>query len=195
MKYRRIVFELFLGAFLLMFTSTLLWSGEPGDLIKKIILKDISLTEGEDLKERKQEFWREISNSLDFEEIAKRVMGKYWKDRSPEEKKEFIGLFVNNVKGACMRKTGPRFGEEIISLSEKQNNRYAKVHIGLIKRTVEEVSADFRLIKKDGKWQIYDLIYQGVSLVHNYRSQIHSFLVKSSYEELVQELKQRQGKE
>ena len=195
MKYRRIVFELFLGAFLLMFTSTLLWSGEPGDLIKKIILKDISLTEGEDLKERKQEFWREISNSLDFEEIAKRVMGKYWKDRSPEEKKEFIGLFVNNVKGACMRKTGPRFGEEIISLSEKQNNRYAKVHIDLIKRTVEEVSADFRLIKKDGKWQIYDLIYQGVSLVHNYRSQIHSFLVKSSYEELVQELKQRQGKE
>ena len=195
MKYRRIVFELFLGVFLLISTSALLWSGEPGDLIKKIILKDISLKDGEDMEERKQELWIEISNSFDFEEIAKRVMGKYWKDRSPEEKKEFIGLFVNNVKGACMRKTGPRFGEEIISLSEKQNNRYAKVHIGLIKRTVEEVSADFRLIKKDGKWQIYDLIYQGVSLVHNYRSQIHSFLVKSSYEELVQELKQRQGKE
>ncbi len=193
MKYRRIVFELFLGVFLLMFTSTLLWSGEPGDIIKKIILKDISLKEGEDMKERKQGFWREISHSLDFEEIAKRVMGKYWKERSPEEKKEFIGLFVNNIKGACMKKTGPRFGEEIISLSEKQNNRYAKVHIVLLKRTVEEVSADFRLIKKDGKWQICDLIYQGVSLVHNYRSQIYSFLAESSYEELVQVLKQRQS--
>ena len=69
------------------------------------------------------------------------------------------------------------------------------MHIVLLKRTVEEVSADFRLIKEDGKWQIYDLIYQGVSLVHNYRSQIYSFLVKSSYEELVQELKKRQSKE
>ncbi|MHC4321898.1 MAG: MlaC/ttg2D family ABC transporter substrate-binding protein [Planctomycetota bacterium] len=195
MKYRRIVFELFLGVFLFMFTSTLLWSGEPGDLVKKIILKDISLKEGEDMKERKQEFWREISHYLDFEEIAKRVMGKYWKERSPEEKKEFVGLFVNNIKSACMRKTGPRFGEEIISLSEEQNNGNARVRIGLIRRTVEEVSADFRLIKKDEKWLICDLIYEGVSLVHNNRRQIYSFLVKSSYEELVQALKQRQSKE
>lgn len=192
MKYRRIVFKLCLSLFLLMFTSTLLWSGEPGDLIKRIILKDFSLTEGEDIKERKQELWREISQSLDFEEIAKRVMGKYWKERSSEEKEEFVGLFVGNIKGACMRRTGPRFGEEIISLSEKQNNRYARVHIDLIRRTVEEVSADFRLIKKDGKWLICDLIYEGVSLVHNYRSQIYSFLAKSSYEDLVLLLKQRQ---
>ena len=110
MKYRRIVFELFLGVFLLMFTSTLLWSGEPGDLIKRIILKDISLEEGEGLDERKQELWREISQFFDFGEIAKRVMGKYWKERSSEEKEEFVGLFVNNVKSACMRRTGPRFG-------------------------------------------------------------------------------------
>ncbi|MBC8556016.1 MAG: ABC transporter substrate-binding protein [Candidatus Brocadiales bacterium] len=197
MKYRRIVFVILSGFFLLLSTSTLLWSGEPGDLIKKIVLKDISLKEeeGEELEERKKELWREISNSLDFEEIAKRVMGKYWKERSPVERKEFIELFVNNVKAACMRKTGPRFGEEIISLSETQNDRYARVHIGLLKRTVEEVSADFRLIKRDGKWQICDLIYQGVSLVYNYRSQIYVFLAKASYEELVQEMKQRQHKE
>ena len=53
-----------------MSTSTLLWSGEPGDLIEIIILKDISLKEGEGLEERKHELWKEISNSLDFEEIA-----------------------------------------------------------------------------------------------------------------------------
>ncbi|MCP4264409.1 MAG: ABC transporter substrate-binding protein [Candidatus Brocadiaceae bacterium] len=193
MKYRRIVLVLSLGVLLLVSTSTLLWSGEPGDLIKKIVLKDISLKEGEDLEERKQELWNEIYTILDFEEIAKRVMGKYWKERSPEEKKEFIRLFANNVKAACMRNTGSRFGEKIVSMNEKQNNRYAKVHIDLLKRTVEEVSADFRLIKKNGKWQICDLIYQGVSLVHNYRSQIYSFLAKSSYEELVQVLKQRQS--
>jgi len=106
MKSRRIVFELFLGVFLLMSTSTLLWSGEPQDLIKKIVLKDISLKDGDDLEER-----------------------------SSEEKKEFIELFVNNVKGTCMRKTGPRFGEKIISLSEKQNSRYARVHIVLYRKT------------------------------------------------------------
>lgn len=193
MKYRRVVFELFVGVFLLMFTPTLLWSGEPGDIVKKLILKDISLKYGEDTKERKQKIWGEISPSFDFEEIAKSAMGKYWRKRSPVEKKGFIALFANNIKGAYMRKIGSRFGEEIISLNEEQDNGYIRVHVSLIKRTVEKVSVDFRLIRKNGKWRICDVIFEGVSLVKNYRSQIYSFLVKSSYEDLVQMLKQRQS--
>jgi len=192
MKYRRIVFEIFLGTFLLIFTSTLLWSGEPGDLVKKVILKDISLNDGEDTKERKQKLWKEISPSFDFEEMAKRAMGQYWRERSSDQKKEFIELFANNIKGAYMRKTGSRFGEKIISLSEKQDNGYARVHVVLIKRTVEKVSAGFRLIRKDEEWRIYDVIFGGVSMVKNYSSQIDSFLIKSSYEELVQTFKQKQ---
>jgi ABC-type transport system involved in resistance to organic solvents, auxiliary component len=192
MRYRRIVFELFLGVFLLMFISTLLWSGEPGDIIKKLILKDISLEDGEKTKERKQKIWGEISPSFDFEEMARNAMDKYWKERSPQEKREFIDLFSKNIKGAYVRKTGPRFGEKIISLSEEQENGYARVRVDLIKRTVGKVSADFRLIRKDEEWRICDVIFEGVSLVNNYRSQIHSFLVKSSYEDLVQTFKQKQ---
>jgi len=193
MKYRRIVFEIFLGVFLLMFTSNLLWSGEPEDIVKKVILKDISLKGGERTKERKQKLWEEISPSFDFEEMTKRAMGKYWRERSPDEKREFIELFANNIKGAYMRRTGSRFGEKIISLNEEQNNDYARVQALLIKRTVGEVSADFRLIRKDKEWRICDVIFEGVSLVNNYRSQIYSFLTKSSYEDLYQMLKQRQN--
>jgi phospholipid transport system substrate-binding protein len=193
MKYRRIVFEIFLGVFLLMFTSNLLWSGEPEDIVKKVILKDISLKGGERTKERKQKLWEEISPSFDFEEMTKRAMGKYWRERSPDEKREFIELFANNIKGAYMRRTGSRFGEKIISLNEEQNNDYARVQALLIKRTVGEISADFRLIRKDKEWRICDVIFEGVSLVNNYRSQIYSFLTKSSYEDLVQMLKQRQS--
>ncbi len=193
MKYRRIVFEIFLGVLLLMFTSTLLWSGEPGDLVKKVIMKDISLKDGEVTKERKQKLWKEIYHSFDFEEMTKMAMGKYWSERSSEEKREFIELFANNIKGSYMRKTGPRFGEEIISLNEEQNNDYARVQVSLIKRTEGEVSANFRLIRKNEEWRICDVIFEGVSLANNYRSQIYSFLTKSSYEDLVQMLKQRQG--
>ncbi len=192
MKYRRIVFEAFLGVFLLMFTSTLLWSGEPGDIVKKLILKDISLKDGEETKERKQKIWGEIYPSFDFEEMAKMAMGKYWRERSSDEKREFIESFAKNIKSAYMRKIGPRFGEKIISLNEEQDNGYARVHVGLVKRAVEKVSADFRLIRKDEEWRICDVIFEGVSLVNNYRSQIYSFLIKSSYEELIQIFKQKQ---
>ncbi|MHC4139301.1 MAG: MlaC/ttg2D family ABC transporter substrate-binding protein [Planctomycetota bacterium] len=194
MKYRRIVFELFLGVFLVMFTSALLWAGEPGDVVKKVISKDISLKDEENTKERKHGIWREISPSFDFAEMAKRAMGKYWRERSSEEKREFIEVFDKNIKGAYIRKIGPRFGERIISLDEEQDNGRARVQVDLIKKT-EKVSADFRLIRKNQEWGICDVIFEGVSLVHNYRSQIYSFMSRSSYEELIQTFKQKQSKE
>jgi phospholipid transport system substrate-binding protein len=194
MKYRRIVFGLFPGVFFLMFTSSLLWAGEPGDVVKKVISKDISLKDEVGTKERKHEIWREISPSFDFEEMAKSAMGKYWRERSPEEKREFIEAFDKNIKGAYIRKIGPRFGERIISLDEEQDNGRARVQVYLIKKT-EKVSADFRLIRKNQEWGICDVIFEGVSLVHNYRSQIYSFMSKSSYEELIQTFKRIQAKE
>ncbi len=196
MKYRRIVFELFLGVFLVMFTSTLLWAGEPGDVVKKVISKDISLKYEDDTKERKHGIWREISPSFDFEEMAKRAMGRYWRERSSEEKREFIELFAKNIQGSYMRTHGPHFGEkEIISLDEKQNNEYARVQVDLVKRTEETVSAKFCLVRKNGEWRICDVVLEGVSLLRNYRSQIYSFMSKSSYEELIQTFKQKQIEE
>ncbi len=192
MRYRRIAFKIFIVFFFLTFTSTPLWSGEPGEVVKEIILKDISLKDGENTKERKLKLWRKISPSFNFEEMAKKAMGKYWTERSHEEKREFIELFAKNIKDSYIRKTGPRFGEKIFSLSEVQDNEYARVQVDLIKRTEEKVSADFRLIRKEVEWRICDVIFEGVSLVNNYRSQIDSFLIKSSYEELVQTFKQKQ---
>ena len=176
-----------------MFTSPLLWSGEPGDVVKKVVSKDISLKDGEGTKGRKQEIWKEISPSFDFEEMAKSAMGKYWRERSPGEKREFIEVFDKNIKDAYIRKIGPRFGEKIISLSEEQDNGYARVHVNLLKRAEGKVSANFRLIRKNEEWGIYDVVFEGVSLVHNYRSQIYSFMSKSSYEELIQTFKRKQA--
>ena len=193
MRYRRIAFKIFIGVFFLTFTSTPLWSGEPGDLVKKVILKDISLKKAENTKERKLKLWEKISPFFTFEEMAKKAMGRYWRERSNEEQREFVELFANNIKSAYIRRTGPRFGERIISLNEVQDNGYASVQVDLIKRTEERVSVDFRLIRKEVEWRICDVIFEGVSLVNNYRSQIYSFLIKSSYEELVQTFKQKQS--
>ena len=193
MRYRKIAFKIFIGIFILTFTSTPLWSGEPGELVKSVILKDISLKDGEITKERKLKLWEKISSSFNFEEMAKKAIGKYWRERSHEEKREFVELFTNNIKSAYIRKTGPRFGEKIFSLSEVQDNGYAKVQVEFIKKTEDKKSADFLLLRKNLEWRIYDVAFEGVSLVNNYHSQINSFLIKSSYEELVQMLKRRQS--
>ncbi len=191
---------MFFGVFFLTFTSSFLWAGEPGDLIMKTIdkgltvLKDPSLQGKEMADERKQKLWKELSPIFNFEEMSKRALGKYWRKRSPEEKKEFVGIFTETLKDTYIGETDSYSGEKVIYLREKQDNKYSKVQTKFITKTGKEASVVFRLLNNGGKWKIYDVIIEGVSLVNNYRSQFSNILIRSSYEELVQKIKQKQSK-
>ncbi len=189
MKYKEALFNIFVIVFFLTTTSTL-WSGEPGELVQEIILKDTSLKLEEMTKERKRKIWDEMSYAFNFEEMAKNVMGNHWEKLSNEEKNEFTEIFTSYLKSAYVRKSSHRFGEKITSLKEKQDNESARVQVELIKRTEGKVLAYFFLHRKNSKWQIYDVTIEGVSISNNYRRQIHSFLTESSYENLIQKLKQ-----
>ena len=134
MKYKKTVFNIFVVVFFLTITSPLL-SGEPGELVREVILKDTSLTLEEMTKERKRKIWDEMSYAFNFEEMTKIVMGNHWEKLSNEEKKEFIKIFTLYLKGAYIKKSSHRFGEKIISLEEKQGNERARVQVELIKRT------------------------------------------------------------
>ncbi|MCP4264956.1 MAG: ABC transporter substrate-binding protein [Candidatus Brocadiaceae bacterium] len=188
MKYKKTVFNIFVVVLILLATSTL-WSGEPGELVREVILKDTSLKPEEMTKELKWKIWDEMSFAFDFEEMTKNILGNHWKKRSNEEKREFIDIFTRYLRRAYARKSSHRFGEKIISLKEKQDNDSARVQVKLIKRTEGEALVDFFLHRKSGKWQIYDAVIEGVSITKNYRQQIQSFLTESSYEDLVKKLK------
>jgi phospholipid transport system substrate-binding protein len=44
-----------------------------------------------------------------------------------------------------------------------------------------------------GDWKIYDVLIDHVSLVDNYRSQFDRVISRSSYKDLVQQMKQKVG--
>jgi phospholipid transport system substrate-binding protein len=194
MKYRKVVFVMFVSIFVITVAQSYLWSAEPEELVKEVILNESSPNETKNIQEHKTKLWDEISPSFNFEEISKRVMGKYWKKLLHEEKSEFVELFTNYLKSSYIRRTNPLFGKEIISLRKKQFNKYARVQAELLTKAEKEISTDFYLLNENGEWKIYDLVIEGVSLVNNYYRQINSTLIRTSYEELVQTIKQKQGK-
>jgi len=180
--------------FVITFAQSRLWSGEPSELVKGVV-KKFSYNEIEDTQAHKKLLWEEISPSFDFREISKRVMGQYWGNLLDEERSEFEVLFTNHIKiSYIIGKTNPLFGKEIVSIREKMSNKFAKVQTELLTKTEKEVSADFYLYNKNGEWKIYDLVIEGVSIVNNYRSQINSTISKNSFKNLVQIMRQNQGK-
>ena len=126
-----------------------------------------------------------------MEEMAKRALGRYWKDRTHEERKEYVELFTVLIKNIYLEKTDTYSGEKVVFLKEMQDKGYYKVQTTFITRTGKEIAVDFSLINNNGKLQIYDVNIEGVSLVNNYRSQFNDFLLKSPFNVLVQNMREK----
>jgi phospholipid transport system substrate-binding protein len=52
-------------------------------------------------------------------------------------------------------------------------------------------SIGYRLRNVNGKWLVYDVVIENVSLVQNYRNQFNRILAKSSYEDLIKALQKK----
>ena len=199
MNYRKITSAIGIGMLSLAFISPLLWAGEPGKLLMETIdkgfaiLKDPSLKGEEKVQERRQMLWKGISPIFNFDEMSKRALGQHWKNRTPEEKKEFVELFTTIMKDAYIGKTDTYSGEKVVIVSEMQDKKYATVQTKIITNKETEVSVDYNMLNNPGGWTIYDVIIEGVSLVNNYRSQFNNILIKSSYKELIQKIKAKQS--
>lgn len=153
------------------------------------ILSDASLKGEAKKEERRKKIRAAISKGFNFEAMSKRSMGKYWKKRTPAERKEFTELFRKLIEGSYISKIEGFTKEKILyeKARTKKNISIVKTKIVLSKGT--EIPINYRLMKRGDRWSIYDVTIEGVSLVRNYRTQFSSVLRKKPYSALVEQLK------
>lgn len=190
-----------LGLLVILVSAANVFAGIPMDEIKKTTDEVLSVLRNKDLKgPRKEELRRQkilevVSPVFDFREMAKRSLGIYWRRRTAEERNEFVPLYKDLLNRTYMRKVERYTNEKIVYTQESVQGDYAVVRTRVITNTGTEIPLDYRLMKQDGKWVVYDVVIEGVSLVNNYRSQFSQIIRSDSYGELVKRLKKKTVKE
>src|ERR1700752_1350211 len=89
-----------------------------------------------------------------------------------------------------MEKIRDYAGEEVKFLNERLEGNYAKFKILMVGKKTD-IPLDYRLLLKGGEWKAYDVVVDGISLVRNYREQFTAILRSSSYEHLLQILREK----
>jgi phospholipid transport system substrate-binding protein len=172
-------------------------SGEPLDLVKSAaekatqVLKDPTLKAPDKKKERIERLKEVINPIFDYEEMARRTLGQYWRRRTPAEQEEFAKLFRAFLEKIYSDKVDLYEGEKITFGRETIDQDYAQVESTVINQKGEATSVVYRLKRTDGKWKVYDAIVENISIVNNYRSQFDRVISKSSYEELKKMLREK----
>ena len=124
-----------------------------------------------------------MSERFSYEQMSMRSLAKNWKNISQNEKREFIQLFRKLLENSYAKKIESARKETVNYKGEVIKGRYAMIKTEIVRNT-GPVPVDYKLIQLDGKWKVYDVVIEGLSLVKNYRSQFNQIIYKESYDVL-----------
>lgn len=152
------------------------------------ILNDPTLKGEQKLKERRAKIRQVVLQRFGFTEMSKRSLGRYWNERTPQERTEFVGLYTDLLERSYVDRVDGYSGEQVAYLGETLDGNYSEVRSKILTKKSQEVSIVYRLLMNGANWEVYDVIIEGVSLVNNYRTQFSKIIRTSSYEELVKKM-------
>ncbi|MGH7409656.1 MAG: MlaC/ttg2D family ABC transporter substrate-binding protein, partial [Candidatus Methylomirabilis sp.] len=137
---------------------------------------------------------RKIANEIfDFNEIARRSLGRYWQPLSEAQRSEFIGLFSDLLERSYISKIELYGGEKIVYIGERMDGDLATVSTKIITKNATEIPIDYRLVRRGDSWLVYDVNIEGISLVSNYRTQFNKIIQTSGYNTLVDRMRAKQS--
>lgn len=143
-------------------------------------------------KEIKKEKLRIIYKDM-FDEIefSKRTLTRNWNKFTPAQRVEFVNLFEQVLEKSYIDKILDYSDEKIDFYKETMiSESQAEVQTRIITSS-KEIPIFYRMILKDGKWKVYDVVVENVSLVQNYRTQFNDILSSKTPEQLLEILRKK----
>ena len=141
---------------------------------------------------RRAEIRQAAVELFDFDEMSRRLLGQRWTDATPEEQRDFVVLFTDLLERAYLNTIGNYRLATITFQGETISGSYAQVQSRMAAGK-SEVAIEYRLVENDGRWAVYDVAVDGVSLISNYRSQFTSILKRMSFAQMLDRLRSREA--
>lgn len=190
----------------------LLWLGlsaaasaavQPDELVRQTTNELLSkFTQNrEALKADKEKLFAMVNEIVvphfDIDRMSRYVLGKYWRDATDEQKKQFIEEFktqlVRTYGTALFEYTGE---QDIIykPFHHEEGDRQAIVSTEVPRPDGPNIPVEYKMINNDGKWQVYDVVIENLSTVQNYRAQYGTVVNARGLDGLIASLTEKNQK-
>lgn len=174
-------------------------AGEPTEAIRGAIDRGVEILKNAKLGDRKERaqvidrLRQIVYPQFDFREMAMRSLGSHWRAIDAQQQKEFVAVFTKLLEKNYADEIDLYDGQQVIYTGETIDGVYAVVDSRLIGKDKQKYSVNYRLHKVDGKWRIYDVVVENISVVNNFREQFNRTILNSSFSQLLITMKQKAG--
>jgi len=136
-----------------------------------------------------------INEVFDYTELSKRTLGREWAKFNAAQQAEFVKLFSDLLEKTYADRLLSYSNEKVVFDKESMlREDQAEVTSNILTADGKKIPLDYRMIRKEAGWRVYDVIIEGISLVKNYRDQFRDILAKDSPEEVLKMLRDKVAK-
>ncbi len=177
-------------------------SGDPRALVRDTSERLLSVlrAQREQLEKHPERIYDLVNEIVvphfDFSRISRWVLGKYWRQATPEQRRrfesEFRTLLVKTYATSLLEFIDDQFRYPPVRM--KPGAKRVTVRTDVIRRGAQPVRIEYRLFRGRDGWKAYDVLVEGVSLVANYRSSFAGEIRKSGLDALIARLAEHNRK-
>jgi len=140
-----------------------------------------------------------IEQYWDTTDMARSALGYHWKSLDAQQQQQFTKLFSDLIESIYLSRSNFSKAEgytdtvTIDYLKEiPEGDDYSKISTTVTLKPGEKpIRVDYRTHWEDGKWMVYDIIVEDISLTGNYRNQFNRVINNQGYPELVRLLQDK----
>jgi len=139
-----------------------------------------------------------IVPQIAMDKVARLILGDHWKSASDQQRERFSDSFKNLIIRSYATAMFEYTGEQELRYGEvtlRGEGRIAVVPTTLAIPGEAPVPVDYYCLKApDGGWQIYDVQFDGISLIISYRNQYGEFIANNGLDALISSLEEKATK-
>lgn len=163
---------------------------EVQDTIDQVVKAAVTYRGDENKKVRRDKLRAIIEPCFDFKEMAQRSLGAQWNNITKEQQDDFVDVFSSLLARTYLERI-----ETVEENMVKIKGETVSFPKAIVKSTVERKGdtfpIDYKLLNKEGKWKVYDVVIENIGLVANYRNEFAGIIRKDKFEGLLQKLKEK----
>ena len=140
-----------------------------------------------------------IEQYWDTTDMARSALGYHWKTLDDQQRQQFTKLFSDLIESIYLSRSNFSKAQKytdtvtIDYIKEiPEGEDYSKITTAVtLKPGDKPIRVDYRTHWADGKWMVYDIIVEDISLTGNYRNQFNRVINNQGYPELVRLLQNK----
>lgn len=165
---------------------------DPGQFIGELGGEVLNILQNRQLNQsaRAERFRELFAEAFDLQVISQFVLGRHWRQASPEQRAEWQAVLKDYVAQIYARQFSTYEGQRFDVLQQRNVDGGSLVQTRIQQPNGEPINVDFRVQPSGGDYKIVDVLVGNVSLLVTKRSEFDSVIQREGVDGLMRRLKQ-----